>query len=209
MFHIHTFDGIQFNVPLESLKKKNEVGPLTKSYHTRKLIDKKDSEGGDDSYEGRNSYAVRAYREAVSMKDEREPVLHAYSIMKSPVITLEPDITIIKAWNLLREKKVSHMPVFSENKIMGIVSDRDILRHLIVVDNIVENKSDKTVREVMTENVITAGKLTDIRRIAKAMFENHIGTMPIVEDDGRLAGIITRSDILYALVNYPPLNLWV
>ncbi|HPQ54442.1 MAG TPA: CBS domain-containing protein [Spirochaetota bacterium] len=209
MFHIHTFDGIQFNVPLESLKKKKEISRLERSYHTRKVIDKKESEEGSDSYNGRNSYAVKAYREAVSIKDEREPVLHAYSIMKSPVLTLDPEMKIIDAWNLFKKKGVSHMPVFANNKILGIVSDRDILRYLIIVDNKIENNSDKTVREIMTDHVITAGRLTDIRRIAKAMFENHIGTMPIVEDDGALTGIITRSDILYALINYPPLNLWV
>lgn len=207
MFHIHTFEGIQFNVPLESLKKKNEVSRLEKSYHIRKVIDKKESEEGHGS--SRNSYAVKAYREAVSMKDEREPVLHACSIMKSPVLTLNPGMKIIDAWNLFAEKGVSHMPVFSENKIIGIVSDRDILHHLIIVNDRIENKTDKTVQDIMTRNVITAGRLTDIRRIAKAMFENHIGTMPIVEDDGTLTGIITRSDILYALINYPPLSLWV
>ena len=102
------------------------------------------------------------------------------------------------------------MPVISkENKIIGILSDRDILKCLCILECSENNIADKKVTEIMTRKVITAGKLTDIRRIAKAMFENHVGTMPIVEDSGELAGIITRSDILYALVNYPPLSLWV
>ncbi|MCU0821354.1 MAG: CBS domain-containing protein [Spirochaetes bacterium] len=208
MFHIHTFNGVQYNVPLESLKKSDEVSRLEKSYQYRKVIDKKTGEekGGGG---GKFPHAVKAYRDAIKISDEREPILHAYTIMKSPVLTLRPGIKIADAWNLFQEKGVRHMPVLSDkNEILGIVSDRDLLKRLIVINNKIENVTDTTAADVMTEEVITAGRFTDIRRIAKAMFEHHLGTMPILDDAGQLEGIITRSDILYALINYPELKLW-
>jgi len=207
MFHIQGLDGIQFNIPLEDLKNNEKVDKLLKSHRARKIIDKKETPGGDENL----SHALKAYKESVKIRNDREPILHAYTIMKSPVLTLDPDMPIADAWNLLKEKEVSHMPVLSkEKKIIGIMSDRDLLKCLCIVDCNENNIADKTVVDIMTKKVITSSRVTDIRRIAKVMFENHIGTMPVVaEPSGDLIGIITRSDILYALVHYPPLSLWV
>jgi len=206
MFHIQGLDGIQFNIPLEDLKSNNKIYKLGKYNASRKIIEREEGHGGNEN----SSYAAKAYRDAVKINSDREPVLHAYTIMKSPVITLDPEMDIAGAWNFFKENGVSHMPVLSkEKKIIGILSDRDLLKCLCILDCKENDISSKKVTDVMTKKVITAGKLTDIRMIAKAMFENHIGTMPIVEDSGDLAGIITRSDILYALVNYPPLSLWI
>jgi acetoin utilization protein AcuB len=206
MFHIQGLDGIQFNIPLEDLRNNEKIYKLEKGNAVRKIIDRKEGHIGNENL----SHAVKAYKEAIKINNDREPILHAYTIMKFPVLILDPEMKIADAWNFLKEKGVGHMPVLSkEKKIIGILSDRDLLKCLCIIDC---NKSDiavKKVSDVMTKKVITSSKLTDIRRIAKAMFENHIGTMPIVEDSGELIGIVTRSDILYALVNYPPLSLWV
>jgi acetoin utilization protein AcuB len=206
MFHIQGLDGIQFNIPLEDLRINNKIYGLEKGDAVRKVIDRKEGQAGNETLR----HAVKAYKEAVKITEEREPILHAYTIMKSPVLTLDPEMNAADAWKLLKEKRVSHMPVISkENKIMGILSDKDLLKCLCIIECKVEDAGNKKVSEVMKTKVITSGRLTDIRRIAKAMFENHIGSMPVVEDTGDLIGIITRSDILYALIHYPPLSLWV
>ncbi len=209
MFHIYTFNGVQYNVPLESLKKGDEIGRLEKSYQYRKVIEKKTADEKTGGSGGKFQHAVDAYRKSIKISDEREPILHAYTIMKSPVFTITPDINIADAWNIFQEKNVRHMPVLSSGgEIIGIISERDLLMRLIIIDNKIENHSDTKVADIMTGEVITAGRLTDIRRIAKAMFEHHLGTMPIVDNAGRLEGIITRSDILFALINYPEIKLW-
>jgi acetoin utilization protein AcuB len=211
VFHIQGLDGIQYNIPLEDLRVSEKIYGLKKSYEARKIIDKKVDQQGRHISDENVSHAVKAYKDAIKLTDDREPILHAYTIMKSPVLTLDPEMTIEEAWNLFKAKGVGHMPVLSkEKKIIGILSDRDILKCLCVIDCNESDIAGKTVMEKMTRKVITSSKLTDIRRIAKAMFENHIGAMPIIEEPtGELTGIITRSDILYALINYPPLSLWV
>ncbi len=209
MFHLHTFDGIQFNVPVESLKRRGTVEKVSTAYRTRKTIDREAGNGAPKQEENQSSYALEAYRKSVKMENRREPIFHAYSIMKSPVISIDPELNIIEAWNLFKAKKVNHMPVLSSgNKITGMVSSGDLLKHLIIEGDKILGASDMTIKDIMTGDVITADRITDIRRIAKVMFDNHIGTMPIVDEEGTLLGIITRSDILYALINYPPLNLW-
>jgi acetoin utilization protein AcuB len=206
MFHIQGLDGIQFNIPLEDLKNNEKINKIAKSNVARKLIGNEEEHPGSENL----LHAVKAYKEAIKKSNEREPLLHAYTLMKSPVLTLDPEMTIAEAWNYLKEKGVSHMPVLSKDKkIIGILSDRDLLKCLCVIDCNENKAALKKVTDVMTTKVITSGKVTDIRRIAKAMFENHIGAMLIVEESGALAGIITRSDILYALINYPPMSFWI
>ncbi|MFH0974795.1 MAG: CBS domain-containing protein [Spirochaetota bacterium] len=211
MFHIQGLDGIQYNIPLEDLRIREKVYGLEKTNTARKIIDGKADQQEKHGSHDNLSHAVKAYKEAIKITSDREPILHAYTIMKSPVLTLDPEMTIEEAWKFFKAKGVGHMPVLSkEKKIIGILSDRDILRCLCVIDCDESDIARKTVMEKMTRKVITSGRLTDIRRIAKAMFENHIGAMPIIEEpSGELTGIITRSDILYALINYPPLSLWV
>jgi acetoin utilization protein AcuB len=209
MFHIHSISGIEFNIPLESLGNDEQVERLEKSYRARKMLSRDHNRNENTGSDEKLSVAVKAYKNAVRFDNEREPILHAYTIMKSPVFTLDPEISISDAWNLMRQHSINHMPALSpEKKLVGIVSDRDILKHLYNINAINEDTISKTVSDIMTKKVITADRLTDIRRIAKAMFEKHIGTMPIVDEAGLLIGIITRSDILYALINYPPLSLW-
>jgi acetoin utilization protein AcuB len=206
MFHIQGLDGIQFNIPLEDLINNEKVSKLAKSSVARKIMDNEEEPSGKEKI----LHAVNAYKEAIKKNNEREPILHAYTIMKSPVFTLDPEMTIADAWNYLKEKNVNHMPVLSkEKKIIGILTDRDLLKCLCILECEGNNTALKKVMDVMRKNVITTGKLTDIRRIAKAMFENHIGAMLVVEESGELEGIITRSDILYALINYPPISFWI
>lgn len=101
------------------------------------------------------------------------------------------------------------MPVVSgEKNIEGIVSDIDLLKRLIITDDKITNQTDEIIKDIMVREVVTASRVTDIRRIAMVMFTMHIGTMPILDDDKNLVGIITRSDILHALITCPPLKLW-
>jgi CBS domain-containing protein len=208
MFHLQGLDGIQLNIPLEDLAVENKISRLRKGHRTRRLLDE-DESSGQREINGTVSQAVKAYREAIKFRNEREAVLHAYQIMKSPVFTLKPHMSLTEAWNSLKEHGVSRMPVLSEKGgIIGILSERDLMRHLCVAERGHGEAPDMKVIDIMTRRVITAGRVTDIRRIAKAMFENHISSMPIVDEAGALMGIITSSDILYALINYPPLSIF-
>lgn len=65
-----------------------------------------------------------------------------------------------------------------------------------------------TVKEFMKTKVLTAAPTAEIRFAARVMFEEKIGALPIIDDNGSLVGIVTRSDILKALVNLPPLEMW-
>jgi CBS domain-containing protein len=65
------------------------------------------------------------------------------------------------------------------------------------------------VAEVMASPVICADPVTDIRRIARVLLESGLSALPVVDDAGKLAGIVSRGDILRAALADPPLSLWI
>lgn len=207
MFHLFTLQGKRMDVLLEHLPENVRVHRTGGNARVRKFA------GGELSFNANvksgSGYGADLYKKVSNMEYEKSPVFHASEIMSSPVVTVRPEITIREAWSLFLNENVHHMPVVSENdKITGIISDRDLLKKLIINDGVVEKAEDSTVFDVMTKEVIAASPYTDIRRIAKAMFDHHIGAMPVVDQDGSLKGIITRSDILYAVIHRPELRLW-
>jgi acetoin utilization protein AcuB len=159
--------------------------------------------------------ALEAYERAERGLQEREPALRADQIMSSPVVTLHPKARFDEAWRLVCERRFRHVPVLSEEgKLVGILSDRDLLREAAGVGNGSEGGGDRPtcsipVRDFMRTGVIAATPDTEIREIARMLFEERTGAMPIVDEEERLVGIVTRSDILRALVKHAPLEIWI
>ncbi len=145
----------------------------------------------------------------------RQPALHAEQIMSAPVTTLTPETSILEAWALFRQTRYRHIPVVDgSGRLVGIVSDRDLLRYAAVNGRIPPYDDDSPeartpIATLMKTRVLTATPDTEIRQIARVLIEQHIGAMPIMDAAGRLRGIVTRSDILRALVTHAPLELWV
>ena len=132
--------------------------------------------------------------------------------MTSPVVTVEQSETIQTALELLKRYGFRHLPVLnSGGTITGIISDRDTLHFLSgqqPVDFQIERPDPTTtIDEIMQKQVLTASSDTDVRYIARLFVERHIGAMPIV-DDGYLHGILTRNDILTAIMKHFALELW-
>ncbi len=146
---------------------------------------------------------------------ERQPALHAHQIMSTPVTTLTPETSLLDAWALFRKTRYRHIPIVDDTGcLVGIVSDRDLLRYAAVNGRIPPYDGDSPeahtpIATLMKPRVLTATPDTEIRQIARVLIEQHIGAMPIMDYAGRLRGIVTRSDILRALVTHAPLELWV
>lgn len=155
----------------------------------------------------------RVYRRVAELPQVRE-VLTAAEIMTSPVVALTPDTRIRDALAVFHHRQFRHIPVLSETAdLVGMISDRDILRHLGGIDedyqaSVPASRLSDPVGELMTTAVLTASLDTDVRYIARLFVERHVGALPVVESD-TLQGIICRSDILRAVMRDFSLELWV
>tara|TARA_R110002095_G_scaffold182796_2_gene159992 strand:- start:856 stop:1488 length:633 start_codon:yes stop_codon:yes gene_type:complete len=161
---------------------------------------------------GQQHAAAQAYQSV--KKVPRAPnVVLAEQIMISPVVTLDSQATIGVALTLFRSNQLRHLPVVSSaGELVGIVSERDVLRHLAgVTENyqqLTQSHKDKHVVQVMKSPVLTASGDTDVRYVSRLFVEQRVGALPIVTD-GVIAGIITRSDVLEAVMRHFALELWV
>jgi CBS domain-containing protein len=152
--------------------------------------------------------AKQAYREMLQVTD-RQAILHAHQLMSSPVVTAQLTQDIVSAWERLREQHYHQLPVLDERqRIVGMVSEHDLLRVLLIEDAELSYIRGKTVADVMSAEVITADPVTDVRRIAKVMATYQLSAVPIVDDRDALIGLVSRTDILRSVSNDPPLSLW-
>lgn len=132
----------------------------------------------------------------------REAPLYASQIMTSSVKALKPFNTLEDAWNLIDENIFRHVPILSEEeKLVGIVSDRGLI-HMVASlgENFAAGKKKVFVSDIMVRNVLTARPHTDISYISQIFVSERIGAMPIMGENDKLLGILTRTDILRTLV---------
>jgi acetoin utilization protein AcuB len=120
--------------------------------------------------------------------------------MSKPVISISPDMPIAEALNMMKVEKVRRFPVVKEGKLLGVVSDKDLLNASpspvstlsIWEMNYLLNKI--TVSEVMVKNILTVTEDTPIEQAARIMADNKIGGLPVMRDGG-VVGIITETDL--------------
>lgn len=131
-------------------------------------------------------------------------------VMTKKVVTVKRDVSIHEAARLLSENEISGMPVVDEeNRVIGIVTEadilsavvkrkhtfKDVLRYILGGPLPIRKTGDK-VREVMTSPVITATPDTDIKEVARVLDKMGVKRLPLVDDKGRLVGIISKADIV-------------
>ncbi|MFT4553969.1 MAG: acetoin utilization protein AcuB [Chlamydiales bacterium] len=141
-------------------------------------------------------------------KGKKESPIVASQIMSTNIVTLRPEDTLAKAWQLIDAKRFRHIPILSKGKLVGILSDRGLVHELFEIrDHILQGTIAEHVCDVMVTNVLTSRPNTEISYIAQIFIEEQIGAMPIIDANDKLVGILTRSDILRTLVKIHPREL--
>jgi CBS domain-containing protein len=149
----------------------------------------------------------------------------AAEIMNRDVPTVTPDDDARTAIDLLSKTDLGAVPVVDEDgKVVGIVSESDLIlgeeeselhlpHYLNIMGGIVfvgsmkgfEERLEKAfatkVSELMTPDPIVVHTYENADRVAKKIAESHHNHLPVVDEDGRLAGMVTRADALAAIVD--------
>jgi len=207
--------GIRDEVKLDNMFREPELEEPAAIRAARGVTDQEQPAQQTPQQRLARSHAGKAYESTRNIRQEREPAIRAHQLMSSPVVTLHEEASIVQAWRLFRESRFRYVPVVDGmGQVIGVLSDRALLRYAATSGNVPPYGNDSeqaklNIRPLMSERVVTATPDTEIRQIARLLFERRIGVMPIVDFSGRLVGIITRSDILRTLVNNAPLELWV
>lgn len=121
-------------------------------------------------------------------------------VMSTNVVALNANDDLVHADEVMKLKRVRHLPVVEGNKLLGLVTHRDILRAQAKLVSELESK-DKTelvsltARDMMTEKVLTTTPDAPAKEAARALLDNRFGCLPVVDGD-ELVGIVTEIDFL-------------
>ena len=125
--------------------------------------------------------------------------------MSAPAIVVSPETPVAGAMEILRSRRIGRLPVVADGRLVGIVSEPDLLRAMpspatsLTVWEMPELLERLPVREVMTPDVVVVEPTTRVQDAAQLMVDRRIGGLPVVED-GRVVGIITETDVFRVLV---------
>ncbi|MDQ3965832.1 MAG: CBS and ACT domain-containing protein [Actinomycetota bacterium] len=127
--------------------------------------------------------------------------------MSRHLVTLPPEASVAEALTLCRERRIRHIPILEEGRLVGIVSDRDLRDASPALGDPERANALQEIRvgDVMTREVITADPRDSIEDAAQEMYELKIESLPVVAEEsaaaeGELLGIVTSSDVMRALV---------
>ena len=212
MFAIYGVSGPIFQGTLEALNRMPPVARRSPVTPTRRISDKVEIEPASVDSTGASSLgaqAIEAYKSMLPKDLDRGPLYHADQIMSPDVIAVRAGDEVAHAWRTLTRHMIHQTPVLDDTgRLVGLVSERNLLTTFNVDDGEVRDVLLKRVGDVMTTPVVAASPVTDIRRIARVMLDRDVDGVPIVNDAGVLLGFVSRSDILRAVVTDPPLSIW-
>ena len=139
-------------------------------------------------------------RSAVTIRDWMSP---------DPV-SVSPDTTVAEARELLEAQGFRHLLVVSDDKLVGIISDRDVAISAAALRAALKHHDvgsllddDRPVESVMSGSPHVIGPEAEIREAARLLVSRHINALPVVDIDGSVIGIITSVDCLLATLEQP------
>lgn len=145
----------------------------------------------------------------------KEAEMKIKDVMTKDVMTTTPDSTIQEVGQILRQKRISGLPVMDGETMVGIITTTDIMKYILdniyqvkvaeesypelKISDLVESaKLQVKIKKIMTRNVATLNEEDTIQEVMRLMFVKEIHTIPIVRD-GKLTGIVGRRDLVQIL----------
>jgi CBS domain-containing protein len=112
-------------------------------------------------------------------------VASARDVMTTSVVSVAPDESVDEAARLLTFHDISGLPVCEGGRIIGVVSEADLI-----------GKSGSMVSEVMTSPAVTVAETTSLESVAELLTQQRIRRLPVVDAQGNVVGVVSRRDVL-------------
>jgi CBS domain-containing protein len=112
---------------------------------------------------------------------------------KRPVVTIAPEKTISAACQLLQERNIGCLLVEEQDKLCGILTDRDIALRVVGRGR---DPQQTSVGQVMTANPVRIPVGNTLHQLTLLMHNQHVRRVPIIDENGRAIGIVTLDDLL-------------
>ena len=124
-------------------------------------------------------------------------MMRVESYMSLVPITIREDALYWKAFDIMREKDLHHIPVVNEsNTVVGLLTRRDLQ-----IAALHFNEAPVEVSEVMHSPVVTISPGELLSEAARLMIDKRIGGLPVLDNNDQIVGILTETDLLRALID--------
>lgn len=141
-----------------------------------------------------NSLVTDAEAARITRVEELAYELSIRDVMTRNVITLDPHESILEALDKFKKYGFSGAPVTVDSTIVGILSIEDLIRALR------DGRIDLSVSDYMTKKVITTRVSDQVVEALKVFVKYNVGRLPVIGEDGKLAGMLTKGDITEGLL---------
>ena len=113
-------------------------------------------------------------------------------VMTSNPRTIDADQTVAYAAKMMREEDVGLAPIVEGDKLVGMLTDRDITTRVVAEG---KNPDQVKVRDVASKQLVTIDPQQDLDEALRMMAKHQVRRLPVVEEDGRLVGVVAQADI--------------
>jgi len=156
----------------------------------------------DYAYAG--MFSLEGFIDAYLKKDVAVLSKPLFEVMSTKLVTVSPDDEVDGVWRLMQERSFAGLPVVRKDKLVGIVTQKDLLDSGVILPAFEAEKgrfkAPPKISSVMKTSVIFLKSTDTIKEAAELMLEKNIGRVPIVDKKGRLVGVVDREDIAKALL---------
>jgi CBS domain-containing protein/anti-sigma regulatory factor (Ser/Thr protein kinase) len=116
-------------------------------------------------------------------------------VMTTNVVTVSPDMTMLEALDVIKQHRISGAPVMVDGELVGIISTEDLIRALR------DGRIDRKVSDYMSTGLITAKATDKVVEALKVFSKTKVGRLPVVDENNKLVGLLTKGDITNGLLN--------
>lgn len=115
--------------------------------------------------------------------------LKIHEVMTKKICTASPEMSLSDVLEILRINRISGVPVVEDDKLVGVLSIEDVVRAME------RNDLTETVGQYMTRNLVTVASYDTIVKAMQTFAERRVGRLPVVNEEHKLVGMITKGDI--------------
>jgi acetoin utilization protein AcuB len=126
--------------------------------------------------------------------------------MSTDLVTGGEDMSLMKALRIMKESSVKHLPVMKNGRLVGIVSDRDLKEAQpskatsLEIHELYYLLDEIKIRHVMSAKPYTTVPDEIVEKAAELMLKHDISALPVVNQEGKLEGIVTKGDLFEAMI---------
>jgi CBS domain-containing protein len=124
-------------------------------------------------------------------------VQHLLARKGRDIWSVDSEEPVLEAIQIMADKRIGALPVLREGKLVGVVSERDYARKVILLGR---SSAETPVWQIMSSPVVTVRQEEGVRRCMELMTERRIRHLPVVDEGGEMIGMISIGDLVRAVI---------